>query len=100
MDADSNQGNGNQGNGFATATVGPDFATGWGRVNALAAVNLMQDFRTVNGVPIPNRIIQDSLTHGRFKEYEFAVDSTINVLRVTLAWLLSASTSAAVAFCT
>ena len=72
VDADSNPPNGND--GLATATVGPDFATGWGLVNAQAAVNLMQDSRNVDGVPVPNRMIQDTVHQNGVREYSFVVD--------------------------
>ncbi|MEM6403330.1 MAG: S8 family serine peptidase, partial [Cyanobacteria bacterium P01_D01_bin.116] len=42
IDSDSNPINGNDGLGRVTATVGPDYATGWGLVDAEAAVELMQ----------------------------------------------------------
>ncbi|MEM6404770.1 MAG: S8 family serine peptidase, partial [Cyanobacteria bacterium P01_D01_bin.116] len=53
IDSDNNPINGNDGLGRVTATVGPDYATGWGLVDAEAAVELMQDFRQLDGVPIP-----------------------------------------------
>ncbi len=42
VDVDNVPGNGNDGTGFVTATVGPDYATGWGMVNAQAAVGLAE----------------------------------------------------------
>jgi Mg-chelatase subunit ChlD/nitrous oxidase accessory protein NosD len=90
VDRDSIQGNVDDRTGFAVATVGPDFATGWGMVNAGAAVNLLQDFRMVGAVPVPNGIVQDSIPHLGTKTYEFLVDQAfINTnapLQVTLAW--------------
>ena len=85
IDGDSNPANGNDGLGRATATVGPDFATGWGLINAQAAVNMLQDSRTVGGAPVPNRIIQDAVHQGGIIEYDFVVDST-QAVQVTLAW--------------
>ncbi len=85
VDSDSNPANGNDGNGNPTATAGPDFATGWGLVNAQAAVNLLQDSRTVDGVPVPNQIVQDTVTQASVKEFEFVLDAN-GALRVTLAW--------------
>ncbi len=85
VDSDSNPGNGNDGNGNPTATVGPDFATGWGLVNAQAAVDLLLDSRTVDGVPVPNQIVQDAVTQAEVNEYEFVVDAVGDV-RITLAW--------------
>ncbi|MGD1808772.1 S8 family serine peptidase [Dapis sp. BLCC M126] len=90
IDSDSNQVNGNDGLGRATATIGPDFATGWGLVDAEAAVEVMQDFRLEGGVPIPNRIIQDAVMHNGIIEYDFVVDQDFinsgNPLKVTLGW--------------
>ncbi|MGD1701596.1 S8 family serine peptidase [Dapis sp. BLCC M229] len=90
IDSDSDPINGNDGNGRATATVGPDFATGWGLVDAEAAVEVMQDFRLEGGVPIPNRIIQDAVMHNGTIEYDFVVDQDFinsgNPLKVTLGW--------------
>ena len=78
--------NGNDGNCRATATLGPDFSTGWGLVNASSAVALMQDFRDEgDGVPIPNRIIQDAVNQATVREYDFVVD-TLQDIKVTLAW--------------
>jgi len=88
IDSDSNPANnGGQpdGNGLATATAGPDFTTGWGFVNAQAALTLAQDLRTENGRPVPNRIIQDAVQQGAVREYDFVV-SQVGPLRVTLAW--------------
>jgi len=97
IDSDSDgtdAGGGNDGKGKPTATVGPDFATGWGLVNALAAVNLLQDFRTVDDAPTPNRIIQDTVYQNGIVEYDFVVDEDLvnetdddnNDVKVTLAW--------------
>ncbi|MHC4955162.1 MAG: S8 family serine peptidase [Planctomycetota bacterium] len=85
IDLDSNPANGNDGQGRVTATAGPDFATGWGRVDAQAAQALLEDSRTVNGNPRPKRIIQDAVSQGVIKEYDFVVDQA-GPLRVTLAW--------------
>ena len=89
VDADSDNSNGTQ-PGFITATVGPDYATGWGLVNAEAAVELMQDFREENGVPIPNRIIEDAVTQTGTVEYDFFVDQDFidsgDLFKITLAW--------------
>lgn len=85
IDSDNNQANGNDGLGIPSATAGPDFATGWGNVDALAAVELIRENRLVNGLPIPNHIIQDAVTQSVQKEYDFVVDAA-GPLRVTLAW--------------
>jgi hypothetical protein len=85
IDSDSNQGNGNDGNGFVAAPNGPDYATGWGMADAQAAVNLVQDSRMESGNPVPNRIVQDAATQAETDEYDFVVDSPGNV-KVTLAW--------------
>ena len=74
IDSDSDRTNGNDGNGRATATLGPDFSTGWGLANASSAVALTQDFRDEgDGVPIPNRIIQDAVNQATVREYDFVV---------------------------
>ncbi|MDP6716805.1 MAG: S8 family serine peptidase, partial [SAR202 cluster bacterium] len=86
IDSDSNGANGNDGAGRATATVGPDYATGWGLVNASSAVALLQDTRDEGGsVPVPNRIIQDAVNQATVREYDFVVD-TMQDIKVTLAW--------------
>lgn len=85
VDPDNVQGNANDGTGNVTATAGPDYATGWGMVDAQAAVNLLQDSRTEGGVVIPNRIVQDAVNQGRTNEYDFVVNQA-GALRVTLAW--------------
>ena len=86
IDSDSDRTNGNDGNGRTTATLGPDFSTGWGLVNASSAVALMQDFRAEgDGAPIPNRIIQDAEDQATVREYDFVVD-TLQDIKVTLAW--------------
>lgn len=85
IDSDSDLSNGNDGSGTPTATEGPDYATGWGRVDAQAAMDLLTDVRTEDGSPVPNRIVQGALGQGATHEYEFAVDSSSD-LRVTLAW--------------
>lgn len=85
IDLDSNQGNGNDGSGFVAAPAGPDFATGWGMVDAQAAVDLIQNARRQDGVPVPNRIVQDAATQGETDEYEFEVE-TAGTIQVTLAW--------------
>jgi len=85
IDSDNNQANGNDGLGIPSATAGPDFATGWGNVDALAAVELIHENRLVDGLPIPNRIIQDAVTQSVQKEYDFVMDAA-GPLRLTLAW--------------
>ncbi len=85
IDSDNNQANGNDGLGIPSATAGPDFATGWGNVDALAAVELIRENRLVDGLPIPNHIIQDAVTQSVQKEYDFVVDA-VGPLRLTLAW--------------
>lgn len=85
VDGDSNPANGNQGNGNINATAGPDYATGWGQLNAQAAVNLLLENRTVDGMTVPNHIIQDSINQAIIREYDFAV-AAAGPIRVTLAW--------------
>ncbi|KPJ57902.1 MAG: hypothetical protein AMS16_00420 [Planctomycetes bacterium DG_58] len=84
VDADSNPGNGIA-PGNPTATAGPDFATGWGIIDAQEAVELIEDWRLVNGKRVPNRIIQDATNQGGSVEYDFVVDQ-VGPLQVTLAW--------------
>ncbi|MGB3191672.1 MAG: S8 family serine peptidase, partial [Limnoraphis sp.] len=94
IDSDSDPFNGNDGFGRATATPGPDYATGWGFVDAEAAIELMQDSRQDNGQPVANRIIEEKgingVTQGNIKEFEFIVDQDLinsgDPLKVTLAW--------------
>jgi Mg-chelatase subunit ChlD len=75
------------GRGVPTATVGPDFATGWGLVNAQAAVEMVQAHRMIDDVPVPKHIIQDTISQARIKEYDFVIDPThFGPLKVTLAW--------------
>ena len=46
----------------------------------------MQDFRDEDdGVPIPNRIIQDAVNQATMREYDFVVD-TLQYIKATLAW--------------
>ena len=85
VDSDSDPSDGNDQTGNATATVGPDFATGWGLVNAQAAIDLMEDHRMIDGVPVPNRFVQDTVNQGAMEEFEFMVENAQDV-RVTLAW--------------
>jgi|GEM_PF-1294614 len=93
IDGDSNSANNGgvaDGTGRVAATAGPDYATGWGLVNAAVAVDIVLDARDEHGVPVPNRMVQDSLQHLEVVEYEFAVDSDMitagDDVRVTLAW--------------
>ena len=86
VDADNTQGNGNDDQGFADAAAGPDFATGWGRIDAQAADNLLNDWRVnVTGNRIPKRVIQGAVNQGGEVEYDFVVDQ-VAPLRVTLVW--------------
>ncbi|MDP7277149.1 MAG: S8 family serine peptidase, partial [Planctomycetaceae bacterium] len=93
IDGDSNPANlagVADGTGRAAATAGPDYATGWGLVDAQAAVDIMLDARDEHGLPVPNRIVQDSLQHLEVLEIDFAVDTDMisagDDVRVTLAW--------------
>jgi Ca2+-binding RTX toxin-like protein len=93
IDGDSNSANNGgvaDGTGRAAATVGPDYATGWGLVDAAVAVDIVLDARDEHGVPVPNRIVQDSLQHLEVVEIHFAVDTDMitagDDVRVTLAW--------------
>jgi subtilisin family serine protease len=85
VDGDSNAANGNQGNGTINATAGPDYATGWGQLNAQAATDLLLENRTVDGMTVPNRIIQDRVNQAVIREYDFAV-AAAGPIRITLAW--------------
>ena len=85
VDSDSNAENGNDGLGNAAATAGPDYATGWGQVDAQAAAELIGNARMEHGTPIPNRIIQDAVRQGGIVQHDFVVNEP-GPLRVTLAW--------------
>ena len=85
IDSDSNAGNGNDGSGRVSATVGPDFSTGFGMIDAQAAVNLLENARMDGGVPIPNQIVQDTVNQGAMEEFEFVVEAA-GPVRITLAW--------------
>jgi subtilisin family serine protease len=56
---------------------GPDYATGWGLVNALAAVNLIDSSRS--------RFSEDSVDHGEVAIYK-TYHGAAGPLRATLAW--------------
>ena len=93
IDGDSNPANNGgvaDGTGSVAATTGPDYATGWGFVDAGVAVDIVLDARDEHGIPVPNRIIQDNLQHLDIVEYDFAVDADMITagedVRVTLAW--------------
>lgn len=85
VDSDSNPGNGNDGLGVPTATAGPDFATGWGLLDARAAVDLLLEQKTQAGVPVPSRVIEDAVGQGDVDEFTFEVED-LGSLKVTLAW--------------
>jgi subtilisin family serine protease len=85
VDSDSDLSNGNDGLGVATATVGPDYTTGWGLVDAQAAINLLLESRLEFDRPTPNRILQDSMDQGASDEYDFVVAEP-GPVQVTLAW--------------
>lgn len=85
VDSDSDSSNGNDGDGRVRAAEGPDYATGFGEVDAQAAVDLATDLRTEDGVNIPNRIVEGAVGQAGVAEYEFNVATTQDV-KVTLAW--------------
>ena len=85
IDSDSDSANGNDGNGRARATEGPDFATGWGFVDADAASLLLGENRRESGRAFPTRLIQSALCQAQTTEYEFIVDS-LPEIKVTLCW--------------
>lgn len=65
--------------GTGQATPGPDFATGWGIADALAAVNLLRQ----------NGLVQDSLAAtgaANARNHTFFVPPGLAELHVTLAW--------------
>lgn len=83
IDNDNNAANGNNGLGNVTATAGPDYATGYGLVDVQAAVNLLQDSRTVDSVPVPNRIIQGAANQANVIVYDFVLDQATIIQAVT-----------------
>ena len=85
LDLDSNASNGNDGQGRVPATVGPDYATGWGTANIGAAATILQDTRSVSGRAQANRLVQSSIFQGGIREYDFVVNQA-GPVRVTLAW--------------
>jgi len=85
LDLDSNNTNGNDGLGQVPATVGPDYATGWGTANINAAAGILTDTRTVRGRTLSNRMIQGTISQGGTREYDFVVNQ-MGPVRVTLAW--------------
>lgn len=85
LDLDSNNANGNDGQGRVPATAGPDYATGWGTANINAAATVLTDTRTVRGRTLANRMIQGTISQGGTREYDFVVNQA-GPVRVTLAW--------------
>jgi parallel beta-helix repeat protein len=60
--------------------TGPDFITGWGLVNATAAIDIV---RKDNGTGV--LIIEDTITQGINRTYEASVQNS-SPLKVTLVW--------------
>ena len=90
IDSDSDSTNGTDGLGRATATPGPDFSTGWGLVDALAATTLITDSRMGQNSPVPERILEAASAQADVNDYAFTVpqsfiDSGVP-LRVTISW--------------
>ena len=85
VDLDSNSANGNDGQGRIPATVGPDYATGWGTANINAASTILTDTRSIRGRTLSNRMIQGAISQGGTREYDFVVNQA-GPVRVTLAW--------------
>ena len=85
VDLDSNAANGNDGQGRIPATVGPDYATGWGTANFNAAATILTDTRTVRGRTLSDRMVQGIVSQGGTREYDFVVNQG-GPVRVTLAW--------------
>lgn len=56
--------------------VGPDFATGYGLVNAEKAIQYTH----------PDKVLQDSLEPGQTTVYEFDIGAGVTAFRTTLAW--------------
>ncbi len=56
---------------------GPDFTYGWGRVNALRALQTLED----------NRYTMDSVDQGTSKTFSIQVPSGVNQLRAMVYWL-------------
>jgi hypothetical protein len=86
VDFDSDPTNGNDHIGFATATPGPDYATGWGRVDIDAAIDMLVESQEVEGRPQPKRIVQSTIQQFGVVEYEFVVTDPTDPIKVTLAW--------------
>lgn len=85
LDLDNNNTNGNDGQGRVPATLGPDYATGWGTANINAAATILTDTRAIRGRTLSNRMIQGTISQGGTREYDFVV-SQAGQVRVTLAW--------------
>ena len=83
--ADILDASGNPNGGTPTATVGPDFATGWGLVNAEAAVTMLTDSFDLPSGPIPKQIVEDEIVQGQIVEFDFVVSHSED-LKFTLAW--------------
>ena len=86
VDADSDPDTGHGEDGVVRATAGPDYATGFGLMDAEAAVDLLTDHRTEGDINVPNRVTQGAVGQEGVAEYEFAVTDATDEVKVTLAW--------------
>jgi len=76
------------------ATIGPDYLTGFGRLNTQAAVELIQQRRADDdGLNRPTGFIQGEIGDSQFTDYEFIIDQEWidsrpddQALKITMAW--------------
>ena len=89
VDANSDPTDGIQ-DGNVTATVGPDYSTGWGLVDAQAAVDVVYDNSIVEGLPEAKRIVEDVVAQAENNEIQFTVGQAFvdsgSPLKMTLVW--------------
>lgn len=55
---------------------GPDFQHGWGRINGLKAVRILED----------NRYIRDSIANGASKSHTIAIPANVSQVRIMTYW--------------
>jgi len=63
---------------------GPDFATGWGKVNGKAALGVISNYGRVSGEV--SRFREFEIRNGKEKRWKIQVPSNRDRLRVTLVW--------------
>ena len=71
--------------GIPTATVGPDFATGWGLVDAQAAMDMLTDSVDLPTGLVPERLVEGEIEQSQVVEFDFVVTQEED-LKLTLAW--------------